>query len=65
MRKTIRRPLWEQPDLFRPTPQRPTWRTLPNEVRQKILQLLARLTRKAHNRSDAQRGVAAKEVGDE
>jgi hypothetical protein len=50
-------------DLFRPTPQRPTWSTLPPEVRQKATRLLARLLRE----QQARRGSAAhgKEVGDE
>jgi hypothetical protein len=61
MRKTIRRPLWEQPELFQSTPLRPTWENLPKEVRQKVLQLLAQLVRSAHNPS----GTAGKEVGDE
>jgi len=61
MRKTFRRPLWEQLNLFRSAPPRPAWRTLPKEARQKALPLLARLLRTAHNQS----AVAAKEVGDE
>lgn len=61
MRKTSRRSPYEQLDLFRPTPQRPTWTTLPKEIQQKVLQLLARLMSMAHTRS----GAAAKEVGDE
>jgi hypothetical protein len=61
MRKTIRRSPYEQLDLFRPPPQRPTWMTLPKEIQQKVLQLLARLMSMAHSRS----GAAAKEVGDE
>jgi hypothetical protein len=65
MRKTLRRFLWEQPELFRPTPQRPIWRTLPSEVRQKTLQLLARLLRTAHGQDHNRSGAAAKEVGDE
>jgi hypothetical protein len=61
MRKPLRRPLWEQFDLFRPLPPRPTWRTLPKEIRQKVLRLLARLLGTAHSQS----AVAAKEVNDE
>jgi hypothetical protein len=64
MRKTFRRhrhPLWNQPDLFQSTPQRPTWRTLPHEIRQNALLLLTRLLRVTHDR----RGAAVKEVGDE
>ena len=61
MSKTIRRSAHEQLDLFRPTPQRPSWRTLPKEIQQRIVQLLARLMSMAHSRS----GAAAKEVGDE
>jgi hypothetical protein len=61
MSKTIRRSAHEQLDLFRPTPQRPSWKTLPKEIQQRIVQLLARLINLAHTRS----GAAAKEVGDE
>jgi hypothetical protein len=61
MRKTIRHPLWEQPELFQPTPQRPTWKNLPKEVCQKALQLLAQLVRPVHDPD----GAAGKEVGDE
>jgi hypothetical protein len=68
MGKILRRSLWEQPELFRSMPQRPTWRSLPDEVRQKTLQLLARLLRTAHaqihNRSGAV-AAAAKEVDNE
>ena len=65
MRKTLRRSLWEQPELFRATPQRPIWRTFPNEVRQKALHLLARLMRTAHAQDQDRSGAVAKEVGDE
>jgi hypothetical protein len=68
MRKILRRSLWEQPDLFRSTPQRPTWRTLPSEVRQKTLQLLACLLKTAHGQVGKDRdrsGAVAKEVDDE
>jgi hypothetical protein len=67
MRKSFRRRSWdprdlrEQPDLFRPMPQRPVWGMLPKEIRQKALQLLARLMNTAHDRN----GAAAKEVSDE
>jgi hypothetical protein len=65
MRKTLRRSLWEQPELFRATPQRPIWRTFPSEVRQKTLQLLARLLRTGHGQDQDRSGAAVKEVGDE
>jgi hypothetical protein len=69
MRKTLRRSLWDQPELFRTTPQRPTWRVFPSEVRQRALQLLARLMRTAHNHDQDnahdRSGAVAKEVGDE
>ena len=61
MRKMFRCPLWEQPDLFRPMPSRPNWVMLSKEIRQKVLQLLARLLKTAHE----QNGAAVKEVGDE
>jgi hypothetical protein len=65
MRKTFRRSLWEQPELFRATPQRPIWRTLPSEVRQKTLQLLARLMRTADAQDQDRSDAVAKEVADE
>jgi hypothetical protein len=41
----------EQPDLFRPRPERPCWRPPPAEVRQQVLGELARLFRNPHVRS--------------
>ena len=35
----------EQPDLFRPAPTGPEWRTLPEEARRRAVALLARLMR--------------------
>ena len=61
MRKTNRRPRWEQLELFLPTPKRPTWKMLPQEVCRKILPLLARLLRSVRRPN----GTAAKEVDDE
>ena len=52
--------LW---DLFRPTPQRPTWSNLPPEVRQKATRLLARLLRE--HQADRRDAAHGKEVGDE
>jgi hypothetical protein len=52
--------LW---DLFRPTPQRPSWPNLPAEVRQKATRLLARLLREHGGRR--RNGAAGKEVSDE
>ena len=48
----------EQPDLFRPTPTRPEWRALPEQVRRRTVALLAQLMRE---------GAAARrpESGDE
>jgi hypothetical protein len=37
-----------QLDLFRPRPERPAWRTLPKEIRQKTMKLLAQLLRDHH-----------------
>ena len=58
-----RRPKHNQPDLFTPPPERPTWATLSPEIRAKALALIARLLLAAHDR----RLVAAsdKEVGRE
>jgi hypothetical protein len=53
----------EQPELFRPRPERPCWRTLPAEVRQQVLIELARLFRNHHVRSA--RRVNSVEVRDE
>ena len=61
MSKMYRRPVWEQLELFRARPPRPTWKSLPQEVCRKVLPLLARLLKTAHGQS----GVAAKEVSDE
>jgi hypothetical protein len=59
-----RRPLpTVQPELFRPRPERPCWRTLPAEVRQQVLVELARLLRNHHVRSA--RRVNRVEVHDE
>jgi len=59
-----RRPLpTEQPELFRPRPKRPCWRTLPAEVRQQVLVELARLFRNHPIRSA--RRVNNVEVHDE
>ncbi len=43
MPKTPRRHYGDQLDLFRPVPRRPTWRTLPPAVTQRVQRLLARL----------------------
>ena len=50
-------------DLFRPTPQRPTWSNLPLEVRQKATRLLARLLREQQTQHAS--AAQGKEVGDE
>jgi hypothetical protein len=58
-----RRPKYNQPGLFTPPPEQPTWATLSPEVQAKALALIARLLRAAHDR----RLVAAsdKEAGRE
>jgi hypothetical protein len=61
MRKTCRQ-VWEQLQLFQPTSQRPTWKSLPKEIHRKVLPLLARLLRTDRGRNAV---AAAKEVGDE
>ena len=47
----------EQPDLFRPAPTGPEWRTLPEEARRQAVALLARLMREG--------AAARREAGDE
>ncbi len=53
----------QQLDLFRPRPLLPTWRSLPSEVRQQTLSLMARLLRAARQAG----GTAdrSREVNDE
>ena len=47
----------EQPDLFRPSPTAPQWRTLPEEARRRAVALLAQLMREG--------AAAGREAGDE
>lgn len=58
-----------QLDLFHPTPTRPHWRSLPPDVRSRVLELLVQLIQEpslrrdtSHDGSAADRG---REVGDE
>jgi hypothetical protein len=48
MRKERYRRRLIQLDLFQPVPTRPTWRTLPPSVRQRVPRLLARLLAEHH-----------------
>ena len=45
MLRSVIPPRLSQPTLFRPPPSRPSFRTLPPEVQEKTIQLLARLLR--------------------
>ena len=62
MRKVHRRPtqIW---DLFHQPPQLPTWVQLPEPVRHRVLELLARLIEEERNRRPTPAGD--KEVGHE
>lgn len=62
MRKVRRRPtqIW---DLFHQPPQLPTWSQLPESVRHRVLELLARLIEEERKQSPAP--ARDKEVGHE
>lgn len=52
-----------QLELFHPRPERPAWRTLPKEIRQKTVKLLAQLLR--DHRIGRLADGGGKEVSDE
>ena len=45
MRRSMIPPRLSQPTLFRPPVSRPSFQTLPSEIQEKAIQLLARLLR--------------------
>jgi hypothetical protein len=51
MRESASRPRAPQIELFHPPPQIPTWPKLPQEIRQKTVNLLAQLLREHSRRS--------------
>jgi hypothetical protein len=60
---TPHRPLFTQRDLFQSRPTRPLWRSLPPEVRSRVMDLLIQLLREHQNaRAAAPHG---KEAGHE
>ena len=57
MHRTCLRHRGVQLDLFRPLPPRPTWRTLPPAVTQRVQRLLARLLAGASRRASSNRAA--------
>jgi hypothetical protein len=45
MPRSVNRPRLAQPTLFHPLPPRPSFRTLPPDIQEKTIRLLARLLR--------------------
>ena len=45
MPRSVTRPRLAQPTLFHPVPRRPSFRTLPPDIQEKAIRLLARLLR--------------------
>jgi len=61
MRTKHRHNRFAQLDLFQAQPARPRWRTLPPEVKQQVLPLLAQLLREyhfEHRTSESGKGVS-------
>jgi hypothetical protein len=45
MLRSVNRPRLSQPTLFHPPPSRPSFQTLPSDIQEKTIRLLARLLR--------------------
>ena len=45
MPRSVNRPRFSQPTLFHPLPPRPSFRTLPPDIQEKTIRLVARLLR--------------------
>jgi hypothetical protein len=59
MPRSVNRPRLAQPTLFHPLPPRPSFRTLPPDIQEKTIRLLARLLR-----LHAARGLASGPTGE-
>jgi hypothetical protein len=56
---------WCQPSLFGVPSVRPTWESLPDDVRQLVTELVVRLLREARDRRPVEGTQGAKEATDE